>query len=298
MGAMRRIAILGALAAAALGEGELREGDLSRGERDAPAVCVRLRDGGLLQVREGDAWRGVTLEECSEVLSRRRDDYADEMAEAGKPALHELPHGGKVTRLYLAIDACPTAPWQHLQWLMTIAAEQKYCKLELSDGIRTFVAVLPADSSRCRTTLAPAPEPLDVRAVVHLAARGEEPARWGDIDVKRPAEVRTLCRLLAFHDEVQVAPPVACGELDSPGLAETARYLEQVKEAVRAVEEEEVRFRGEIRASHRVPFANVLEAMEAFVRAGILQVDLFDIRIPDRATRNATRLPYPLRNDG
>jgi hypothetical protein len=71
-----------------------------------------------------------------------------------------------------------------------------------------------------------------------------------------------------------------------------------VKEAVRAVEEEEVRFRGEIRASHRVPFANVLEAMEAFVRAGILQVDLFDIRIPDRATRNATRLPYPLRNDG
>lgn len=73
-----------------------------------------------------------TLDELGSILSTARDRYNMKMQQEGKSGLEDLPGGGKASKLYVLLRADKDAPWQHVQWLMTIMAEQKLYKLQFA----------------------------------------------------------------------------------------------------------------------------------------------------------------------
>jgi biopolymer transport protein ExbD len=79
-------------------------------------------------------WKGktVNLDELGTVLGNYRDRYEIKMKAKGKSGLEDLPGGGKASKLYVLLRADKDAPWQHVQWLMTIMAEQKLYKLQFA----------------------------------------------------------------------------------------------------------------------------------------------------------------------
>jgi len=78
-------------------------------------------------------WRGQnrTLGELSAILAQQKLLYAAQMKRKNKPAYEQFA-GGKATKLYVLLRADKDTPWQHVQWLMTIMAEQKYYKLQFA----------------------------------------------------------------------------------------------------------------------------------------------------------------------
>lgn len=252
----------------------LPAGGLSRAERDAPAVCVRVREGGALVAKVGDAWKDVTLNELSALLKSFAEEQDREMQKSGKSAYQAIPGGLKVSRLFLSIEAEPTVPWQHIQWLMLVAAEQKYYKLEMSDGTRRILASLPVDVGLNGQPVDP---PVQLKVAVHVVCRTEKVAKWGDLDVLRPAEIRYKIGT----DET--------GDLQAVG--------DYVKKAWAAIKDTpNTRISGEIKAGHKVPFAKVFDVMQTFEAAGLPAVDFYGTAIPPPALREAQRLPYPLKN--
>jgi len=193
---------------------------------------------------------GTTLKELSAFLKTFAEEQDREMRKSGKSAYETLPGGVKVSRLFLSIDAEPSVPWQHVQWLMTVAAEQKYCKLELSDGTRRLLAYLQLDKALegpVDLNGAPVNPPLEIKLSVHVVSRLEKPAKWGDVDVLEPTEVRY---------------ELGAGNEETAALAGVRDY---VTKAYRAVKDTpNARISGEIKAGHKAPFARILDVMEAF----------------------------------
>jgi biopolymer transport protein ExbD len=87
-----------------------------------------------VDVYGGLMWKGknVSMDELGTVLSTARDKYELKMRQLGKSGTEELPGGGKASKLYVLLRADKDAPWQHVQWLMTIMAEQKLYKLQFA----------------------------------------------------------------------------------------------------------------------------------------------------------------------
>jgi biopolymer transport protein ExbD len=79
-------------------------------------------------------WKGQqkNLDELGTILSTARDRYALKMKQLGKSGLEDLPGGGQASKLYVLLRADKDTPWQHVQWLMTIMAEQKLYKLQFA----------------------------------------------------------------------------------------------------------------------------------------------------------------------
>lgn len=96
-------------------------------ETDDRVILNIDRYGGLM-------WKGkaVNLDELGTVLSTSRDKYELKMRQAGKSGMEDLPGGGRASKLYVLLRADKDAPWQHVQWLMTIMAEQKLYKLQFA----------------------------------------------------------------------------------------------------------------------------------------------------------------------
>jgi biopolymer transport protein ExbD len=103
-----------------------------------------------IDVYGGLMWKGkpVNMDELGTVLSSARDKYELKMRQEGKSGMEDLPGGGKASKLYVLLRADKDAPWQHVQWLMTIMSEQRLYKLQFAtkkfkDGfIRPEEAVL------------------------------------------------------------------------------------------------------------------------------------------------------------
>jgi biopolymer transport protein ExbD len=72
------------------------------------------------------------LDELGTILSTARDRYELKMRQKGQSGLEDLPGGGKASKLYVLLRADKETPWQHVQWLMTIMAEQKLYKLQFA----------------------------------------------------------------------------------------------------------------------------------------------------------------------
>lgn len=245
---------------------------ISRGERDGPAVFVRLREGGILEWKGGDAWKEITLDDLATILGNARDRDELRQRQTGVSVFERVPD--PPMRLFLSIEADAGVPWQHLQWVMTIAAEQKYRKLEMCEGKRRLLAHTTADSSAGR-------EPAQVEAEVHLVARAEEPAKWGDTVALRPTVVRWRW-----------------GDTETSDFADVAAHLKEAKKAVDERKDPGIDFRGVIKAGNKVPYAKVFDVMEAFVAAEIPGTGFYGTAIPTKAVRSAKRLPYPAKNYG
>lgn len=255
-------------------EGQLLPGRIARAERDAPALFVRAREGGILQIKVREEWKNATLEEVSKLLRSFAEEQDVEMRKSGKSAYETLPGGVKASRLFLSLDVEPTVPWQNVQWLMTVAAEQKYYKIEMSDGQRRFLTFLPTDKG---VVAAPAEPPLVLKLAAHAVARKEQLAKWGQVQVTRPTEVRYMI-----------------GDQETADLQSVADF---VRKGWRSVKDTpNARICGEIRAGHKVPFANVMDLMGTFETAGLTNVDFYGTAIPPAKLRGASTLPYPLKN--
>jgi biopolymer transport protein ExbD len=76
--------------------------------------------------------KNVNLDELGTILSTARDRYELKMRQIGRSGLEEIPGGGKASKLYVLLRADRDTPWQHVQWLMTVMAEQKLYKLQFA----------------------------------------------------------------------------------------------------------------------------------------------------------------------
>ena len=78
-------------------------------------------------------WKGQfrTLGELSAILAQQKQLYQVRKAREGESAFEEFP-GGKATKLFVLLRADKDTPWQHVQWLMTVMAQQKYYKLQFA----------------------------------------------------------------------------------------------------------------------------------------------------------------------
>jgi len=79
-------------------------------------------------------WKGkkVTLDELGAILGNLKEKYELKMRAKGKSGLEDLPGGGKASKLYVLLRADKETPWQHVQWLMTVMAEQKLYKMQFA----------------------------------------------------------------------------------------------------------------------------------------------------------------------
>ena len=251
-------------------------GRIARGERDAPTVFVRLREGGALQVKAGEEWKDATLDDVGKFLRSFTEEQDREMRKGGKSAYETLPGGAKASRLFVSIDVEPTVPWQNVQWLMTVVAEQRYYRLEVSEGKRRMLVSLPTDAG---SKVEPKDPPAEILISVHAVARAEKEGKWGDLPVLRPAEVRY--KIGNAHEEASTQ-------------ADVADYVRKAWAAVK--DTPNCTISGEIKAGNKVPFSLVFDLMETFEARGIASMKLFAAQIPSAAVRAAPRLPYPLKN--
>lgn len=246
-------------------------GRLERGKPDAPAVSIRLQDGGLLQAKVGEEWKDATLDDCAALLKKSAEEYDAEMRKSGKSGYEDVAKA-KASRLFVSIEADPTAPWKLIQWILTVAAEQKFYKFELADGKRRLLAFLPNGVAAGPPVKEPPPE---IKVGVHVVVRSEKPGKWAGLTVLRPVEVRYKYELM------ESSLPAAMGE-----------FMKKAKEA--AKDTPNARVRSQVRAGNKVPLENVLDLMDLFVDNGIPDVSFFAGRMPE--ARGAVVLPYPEKN--
>ena len=91
----------------------------------------------------------VNLDELGSILRNRKDAYDLKMKRAGKTGLEDLPGGGKASKLYVLLRADKETPWQHVQWLMTVMAEQKLYKMQFATkqfADSSFLDKMPGDT--------------------------------------------------------------------------------------------------------------------------------------------------------
>jgi biopolymer transport protein ExbD len=76
--------------------------------------------------------RRISLEELGTILDKAKRVYELKQKAIGKDGFEEVAPGVKASKLYVLLRADKETPWQHVQWLMTIMAEQKLYKLQFA----------------------------------------------------------------------------------------------------------------------------------------------------------------------
>jgi len=76
--------------------------------------------------------KAISLDELGTILRQRKDAYELKMRRKGQSGLEDIGNGAKASKLYVLLRADKETPWQHVQWLMTIMAEQKLYKMQFA----------------------------------------------------------------------------------------------------------------------------------------------------------------------
>jgi biopolymer transport protein ExbD len=76
--------------------------------------------------------RAISLDELGTIIDTAKRVYDAEMKLKGQEGMEEVAPGVKASKLYVLVRADKDTPWQHVQWLMTIMAEQKLYKLQFA----------------------------------------------------------------------------------------------------------------------------------------------------------------------
>ncbi len=93
-------------------------------------VILNIDDKGQL-LYKGNA---ISLDELGARLENAKRLYERQQKRRGKEA-YEITKGGKASKLFVLLRADRNTPWQHVQWVMTIMAEQKLYKLQFATKI-------------------------------------------------------------------------------------------------------------------------------------------------------------------
>jgi len=74
----------------------------------------------------------VNLDELGSILNNAKQLYERKMRDKGDTGLEDIGGGAKASKLFVLLRADRDTPWQHVQWLMTIMAEQKLYKMQFA----------------------------------------------------------------------------------------------------------------------------------------------------------------------
>jgi biopolymer transport protein ExbD len=74
----------------------------------------------------------ITMDELGTVLDQAKRVYNLKKKAEGEDGMEEVAPGAFASKLYVLLRADRDTPWQHVQWLMTIMAEQKIYKLQFA----------------------------------------------------------------------------------------------------------------------------------------------------------------------
>lgn len=99
-----------------------------KGQEEDDRIILNVDKHGQLIWKQ----KNVNLDELGTILSTARDRYELKMRQQGKSGLEDIGGGAKASKLYVLLRADRDTPWQHVQWLMTIMAEQKLYKLQFA----------------------------------------------------------------------------------------------------------------------------------------------------------------------
>ncbi len=232
----------------------------------------------------------VNLDELGSTLSNLKEVYELDMRANGKSGFERLRGGGLASKLYVLLRADRQTPWQHIQWLMTILAEQKFYKLQLAvrsanDRLAKLDAYLPKDEHL------PIPrEPInEIRVAVHIVAGDEVAAKWGP-------EGTAISKPTLFQYRL--------GDRTYGTLDHVRKRIKVAKMAVRGLPH--AKAVGEIQAGLRVPLQQVVAVLNEFHEQGmkvslmpafaVEDQHLWKSFIPSMDVRKRPYLPYPLEN--
>ena len=93
-------------------------------------IILNIDDRGQLLLKG----KPISLDELGARLANRKRLYEVQQKRKGKEAFI-MTKGGKASRLFVLLRADRNTPWQHVQWVMTIMAEQKLYKLQFATKI-------------------------------------------------------------------------------------------------------------------------------------------------------------------
>ena len=256
----------------------------AKAERDSDPkatdrITVELTRHGVIRL-DGKA---VNLNQLGEALKHKAAVHHGIKKAVGESGWEDIPGGGKASKLFLMIRADKQAPWQHVQWLLTEAAMNKYYKIYFvatrADGKPGRVnAFLPTDKGVVRRA-ANAEVLTEVMVSVHLVARKERAQKWGDLEINMPTAFR-----------------YKFGDRETADLQAVSKWFGEAKEAAKGVKNGSVT--SEIKAGHKVPFGKIVDLIAVYHLAGQKKIQFFGTQITHGSLRKKMRLPYTHSNYG
>jgi biopolymer transport protein ExbD len=76
-----------------------------------------------------------SLDELGTILSQAKREYNLRQKMKGKKGTEKVAGGAEASRLFVLLRADRDTPWQHVQWVMTLMAEEKLFKLQFASKI-------------------------------------------------------------------------------------------------------------------------------------------------------------------
>lgn len=238
-------------------------------ELDAPRQIVQLTRDGTVQVPEWEPFRGglraVTLAGLAGRLAEIARLFHEEQQANGASG-----YEGRASRLNVAFRVDGDAPWQHVQWLLIVCAEQRFA--------RTWFAAL--DRAGGDEYL------LDARLPVDVGVVPED----GPEVVKVQVAIVPRKYVAAPRGDVVTQVVYRFGAHETDDLSLVGRWAD---DALRAVNGKDLRVVGEIKAEARVPHRYVASVLAVLRERGIDRVDFYGTATPTDEERRAATLPYP-----
>jgi len=243
------------------------------------SVTVELDAEGAFHI----GGRPATLNEVDAYVLRTTEQRAIQLRRKGEPGMETLPTGIEASPVHVHLRVHRDAPWRHVQWLLTMLAEQHAYKTGFvavdAAGKEGIVrAWLPLDTTEEGGVVLPegdedeterAPRARPGVVTITLLAEGEKEATYRGETVKAPGAVG-----------------FAVGRRKTSDRAKFLRYL---ADELRGGKVKTV----EIRAERRMPVGEVVQAIDEVRAAGHDRVDVYRPLAVPRALRQRASLPYP-----
>jgi len=232
-------------------------------------IEVRIRVGGIVELRSGEQWHTVTWRDLSRRIESQKERLHRRFAEEGEKATEEHLGLLLISRVRALLRIDDDAPWTHVAWVLEVIRQAPICKVDLSVGSRHVRLVLPPPSSYQEPT---AP----IQATVQVLANGIRSARWGTLVVDMPASVALRV--------------TGVGEVESasrlPGV------VRRIRDAAAAAGHGELDT-ATVTISGRVPATVAANVLYSLATALVRRLELGSVPEPPESLMQVDSLPYP-----
>ncbi|MHC4222688.1 MAG: hypothetical protein ACYSUN_01745 [Planctomycetota bacterium] len=260
-----------------------------------PAVIIRLTQHGQVMVdpnqfasqKEASRLKSgltqVSLDGLAVHLIQAKQIYDLRQKAKGASGIEDLGQGNLASRLYVVIWADKRAPWRHVEWILTICAEQKYYKTQLAvkgpKATTTLDAFLPIDRG-----IRPIPRepPNEIHVVALLRGAKEKEVEWG------PKEARVRVR-------VPTGLRVRIGDREVADLAPLEKFIKSGRKAAEGTPN--TILVGQIQASSKTSVQQVVTPLDWYRAQKYPHVHIWSAPIPTLEIRLMKALPYPAKDE-